>query len=157
GQKGHRYLLEAAALVPEARFVIVGDGELRGELERQAHELGIGARVLFTGARDDIPDLLASFDVFAFPSLYERLCLAVIEAQAARVPVVATPVGGIRETVVDGETGFLVPPRDPQALAQAIHRLLDDRELARLMALEARARARERFSQDRMVARTLAL
>jgi len=152
-QKDHATLIEAARLVPGARFAIVGDGELRADLERRAQ----GLPVLFTGARDDVPDLLASFDVFAFPSLYEGLCVAVIEAQAAGVPVVATPVGGIRETVVDGETGLLVPPRDPRALAAAIRRLLDDRELARRLAGEARRRVNERFSEQRMVEETLRL
>ena len=152
-QKDHATLIEAARLVPQARFAIVGDGELRGDLERRAR----GLPVVFTGARDDVPDLLASFDVFAFPSLYEGLCLAVVEAQAAGVPVVATPVGGIRETVVDGETGLLVPTRDPEALAAAIRRLLDDRELARRLADEARRRVRERFSERRMVEETLLL
>jgi glycosyltransferase involved in cell wall biosynthesis len=156
-QKGQRYLLEAAVEIPDAGFAIVGDGELRADLQSRAQELGLGDRVLFTGARADVPDLLASFDVFAFPSLFEGLCVAVIEAQAAGVPVVATPVGGIRETVVDGETGLLVPPRDPGALAQAIRRLLDDRDLAARLAAEARRRVRERFSVERMVERTLAL
>jgi glycosyltransferase involved in cell wall biosynthesis len=150
-QKDHATLIEAARLVPGARFAIVGDGELRADLERRAE----GLSVVFTGARDDVPDLLASFDVFAFPSLYEGLCVAVIEAQAAGVPVVATPVGGIRETVVDGETGLLVPPRNPQALAAAIRRLLDDRELAHRLADEARRRVGKRFSEQRMVEETL--
>jgi glycosyltransferase involved in cell wall biosynthesis len=152
-QKDHATLIEAARLVPQAHFAIVGDGELRADLERRAE----GLPVLFTGAREDVPDLLASFDVFAFPSLYEGLCVAVIEAQAAGVPVVATPVGGIRETVVDGETGLLVPTRDPQALAAAIRRLLEDPELARRLADEARRRVRECFSERRMVEETLRL
>jgi glycosyltransferase involved in cell wall biosynthesis len=152
-QKDHRTLVEAARLVPEADFVVAGDGELREELERQAE----GSNVRFLGARDDVPELLASFDVFAFPSLFEGLCLAVIEAQAAGVPVVATPVGGIRETVVDGETGLLVPTRNPAALAAAIRRLLEDRPAAEAMAAEARRRVRERFSVERMVAETLRL
>jgi glycosyltransferase involved in cell wall biosynthesis len=158
-QKGQRYLIEAAPAVlarhPEARFVVVGDGELRAELERQAAPLG--DRMVFTGARHDVPDLLASFDVFAFPSLYEGLCVAVIEAQAAGVPVVATPVGGIRETVVDGETGFLCPPRDPAALSERIIACLDQPGQARKMAETARRRVRERFSEQRMVEETLAL
>jgi glycosyltransferase involved in cell wall biosynthesis len=151
-QKDHRTLIEAARLVPEAEFVIVGDGELRSELERAA-----GPNVRLLGARDDVPELLASFDVFAFPSLFEGLCVAVIEAQAAGVPVVATPVGGIRETVVDGETGLLVPTGDPAALAAAIRRLLEDREAAQAMAAEAKRRVRERFSVERVVEETLHL
>jgi glycosyltransferase involved in cell wall biosynthesis len=151
-QKDHRTLVEAARLVPEADFVVVGDGELRAELEGAA-----GANVRLLGERDDVPELLASFDVFAFPSLFEGLCLAVIEAQAAGVPVVATPVGGIRETVVDGETGLLVPTRDPRALAAGIRRLLDDRSAAEAMAAEARRRVHERFSTERMVEETLRL
>jgi glycosyltransferase involved in cell wall biosynthesis len=152
-QKDHRTLIEAARLVPEAEFVVASDGELRGELERLAD----GSRVRFLGARDDVPAVLASLDVFAFPSLFEGLCLAVIEAQAAGVPVVATPVGGIRETVVDGETGLLVPTGDPAALAGAIRRLLEDRAAAKAMAAEARRRVRERFSVETMVERTVRL
>jgi glycosyltransferase involved in cell wall biosynthesis len=156
-QKGQRTLVEAAPLVlerhPETRFVIVGDGELRGELEQLAH----GLPFEFRGQRDDIPAQLAEMDVFAFPSLFEGLCLAVIEAQAAGVPVVATPVGGIPENVRDGETGLLVPPRDPVALAGAINELLDDPRRARELAERARPRVFERYSLERMVARTLAL
>ena len=150
-QKDHRTLIEAARLVPEAEFVVAGDGELREQLERQA----AGSRVRFLGARDDVPEILASLDVFAFPSLFEGLCVAVIEAQAAGVPVVATPVGGIRETVVDGETGLVVPTRDPPALAAAIRRLLEDRPAAEAMAAEAKRRVGERFSVERMVEETL--
>jgi glycosyltransferase involved in cell wall biosynthesis len=152
-QKDHRTLIAAARLVPEADFVVAGDGPLRADLE----QLAAGTRVRFLGARDDVPELLASFAVFAFPSLFEGLCLAVIEAQAAGVPVVATPVGGIRETVVDGETGLLVPTGDPPALAAAIRRLLEDRVAAEAMAAEAKRRVRERFSIERMVDETLRL
>ena len=152
-QKDHRTLIEAARLVPEADFVVAGDGELRHELEQRA----AGSRVRFLGARDDVPELLASLDVFAFPSLFEGLCLAVIEAQAAGVPVVATPVGGIRETVVDGKTGLLVPTGDPGALAAAIRRLLEDRPAAEAMAAKAKRRVRERFSIERMLDETLRL
>ena len=151
-QKDHRTLLSAAALMPEADFVIAGDGELRDELERAA-----GPNVRLLGRRSDIPDVLASLDVFAFPSLYEGLCLAVIEAQAAGVPVVATAVGGIKETVVDGETGLLVPPGDPEALAAAIRWVLEHPAEAGHIADEARRRAVERYSLQRMIDETLAL
>jgi glycosyltransferase involved in cell wall biosynthesis len=158
-QKGQRDLIAAAPHVlerhPDVRFVVAGDGELREELERLARPLG--DRFTFLGPRDDVPDLLASFEVFAFPSRYEGLCLAVIEAQAAGVPVVATPVGGIRETVLDGETGWLVPARDVEALAERISWCLDNADEARSAAAEARRRVLERFSVERMVAETLAL
>ena len=158
-QKGHRELIAAAPGVlerhPDVRFVVAGDGELRGQLEALAAPLG--DRFEFLGERRDVPDLLASFEVFAFPSHFEGLCLAVIEAQAAGVPVVATPVGGIRETVVEGETGFLVPVGDPQALAERISWCLDHAEEARRVADEARRRVLERFGVERMVAETLAL
>jgi len=151
-QKDHRTLLGAAALMPEADFAIAGEGELRDELERAA-----GPNVRLLGRRSDVPDVLASLDVFAFPSLYEGLCLAVIEAQAAGVPVVATAVGGIKETVVDGETGLLVPARDPEALAAAIRWLLEHPTEAGRLADEARRRAVERYSLQRMIDETLAL
>jgi glycosyltransferase involved in cell wall biosynthesis len=158
-QKGHRDLIAAAPRVlernPDVRFVVAGDGELRAELEGLAAPLGDS--FVFLGERRDVPDLLASFDVFAFPSRFEGLCLAVIEAQAAGVPVIATPVGGIRENVVDGETGWLVPPRDVDALAERISWALEHGEESRRLADEARIRVLERFSAERMVAETLAL
>jgi glycosyltransferase involved in cell wall biosynthesis len=158
-QKGQRDLIAAAPRVlerhPDVRFVVVGDGELREELERLAEPLG--DRFTFLGAREDVPDLLASFEVFAFPSRFEGLCLAVLEAQAAGVPVVATPVGGIRESVVDGETGWVVPPRDVESLAERIAWCLDNTDEVRRVAGEARQRVLERFSVERMVAETLAL
>jgi glycosyltransferase involved in cell wall biosynthesis len=160
-QKGQRDLLAAAEIVleryPRASFVVVGEGELRGELEELAAQPSLSGRVTLLGARNDVPALLAGLDVFAFPSRFEGLCLAVIEAQAAGVPVVATPVGGIRETVVDGVTGLLVPPREPAALAAGILRLLDDPAAAQRLAEEAQRRVRDRFSVERMVAETLAL
>lgn len=160
-QKGQGFLIDAAPRVlerhPDVRFVIVGDGELRTELEQRASSVGIADRFLFTGARDDVPELLASLDVFALPSLFEGLCYAVIEAQAAGVPVVATPVGGVRETVVPGETGVCCVPGDPVSLADGIVWLLEHPEEARRMAGNARSRVAERFSERRMVDETLAL
>jgi glycosyltransferase involved in cell wall biosynthesis len=160
-QKGQRFLIDAAPKVleryPDARFVVVGEGELREDLGRRAEHAGLADRFLFTGPRDDVPELLASMDVFALPSLFEGLCYAVIEAQAAGVPVVATPVGGVRENVVPGETGVIVPPEDPGALADAIVRLLDEPEEARRLAENARRRTFERYSLRRKVAETIAL
>jgi glycosyltransferase involved in cell wall biosynthesis len=151
-QKGHATLLEAARLLPRTQFVVVGEGELRELLEAQA-----GDNVRFTGARDDVPELLASFDVYAQPSLFEGLCVAVLEAQAAGVPVVATPVGGMRETVPHEETGLVVPVGDARALASAIERLLDDQELTGRIVAEAGRRVRERYTQRQMIDQTLEL
>jgi glycosyltransferase involved in cell wall biosynthesis len=160
-QKGQHTLLEAAPAVltrhPTATFVFVGDGHIRGELEETARRLGISEHVTFTGEREDVPQLLASFDVFAFPSLFEGLCLAVIEAQAAGIPVVATPVGGIRETVVDGETGLLVPTESPDALAAAILEVLADPHAAHQRAHAAQDRVLEQFADSTMVERTITL
>jgi glycosyltransferase involved in cell wall biosynthesis len=157
-QKGHRTLLDAVPVVlarhPDVRFAIAGDGELREELEERAQQFR--EHVVILGNRSDVPDLLASFDVFAYPSRFEGLCLAVLEAQAAGVPVVATPVGGIRETVVDGETGYLVPVDDPHALAARISHVLEHPDEAKTIAAEARRRAAA-FSAASMVERTLAL
>jgi glycosyltransferase involved in cell wall biosynthesis len=156
-QKNQRLLIDAAPAIlerfPDARFVVVGEGVLRDELENAA----AGLPFEFTGERDDVPALLAGFDVFAFPSRFEGLCLAVIEAQAAGVPVVATPVGGIRETVVEGETGLLVPVGDAAALARAVSQLLDDPALGARLAAEARRRVRSRFSLAGMVHQTLTI
>ena len=160
-QKGQGVLLEAAPLVlerhPDVRFVLVGDGELRPELERRAETLGVGDRVLFMGVRTDVPELLASFSVFALPSYFEGLCYAVLEAQAAGVPVVATPVGGVRETVVPGETGVRCEIGDARSLADGIAGLLDDPSKAERLASEARRRVRVSFGVERMVAGTLAV
>jgi glycosyltransferase involved in cell wall biosynthesis len=159
-QKGHRFLLDAAPRIlerhPRARFVLVGEGPARADIERQAHRAGIEEHVLLVGERADVPAWLASFDVFALPSLFEGLCYAVIEAQAAGVPVVATPVGGVRETVIDHETGLVVPRKDPVALADAICWVLEHPAAARALSLEARRRV-ERFSKERMVEETITL
>jgi len=159
--KGAEYLLRAAAKVifktPDAAFLIVGDGSQREALEQLARSLGISHRVVFTGQRDDVPELLAVMDVLVLPSLYEGLPNAVLEAMAAGKPVIATPVGGTPEVVEDGITGLLVPPRDPEALAEAILALLQDRERAEAMGRAGRARVEKYFSVERMIAETEAL
>ncbi len=160
-QKGHRTLIEAAprvlALHPDVSFAVAGEGDLRSELERMIREFDLVERFELLGERSDVPELLASFDVFAFPSRFEGLCLAVIEAEAAGVPVVATPVGGIAETVVDGETGVRCVVDDPQSLAEGIVWVLDHPREAQALADEARRRVTRTFSIERMVASTLAL
>ncbi|MEO6525567.1 MAG: glycosyltransferase family 4 protein [Gemmatimonadaceae bacterium] len=129
-QKGVGFLLDAAAALPEAAFVIAGDGPERAALEARAEALGLDDRVRFLGHRRDVPSLLAVADVFVLPSLYEGLPLSVMEAMAANVPVVATAIGGTDEIVRDGETGWLVAPGDGRALAAGIRAVLVDRERA---------------------------
>jgi glycosyltransferase involved in cell wall biosynthesis len=152
-QKGHDVLLDAIRGVPEATFVLAGDGPLRGPLEARARALGIADRVVFLGERDDVPDLLAAADLFVLPSLWEGLPLSLLEAMAAEKPVIATAIGGTDEAVSDGRTGLLVPPSDPVALAEAIRRLLRDPDLARQLAHAGKARVQREFAEGPMVAR----
>lgn len=136
---------------PAARFVIVGDGVLRPKVEQQAFALGIADRVLFTGWRRDLPHIYADLDALALSSDNEGTPVSVIEAMAAGCPVVATRVGGVPDLITDGETGFLVPPSDAQALAAAILRVLRDQEAAGRMGRTARAFVRQRFTTKRLI------
>jgi glycosyltransferase involved in cell wall biosynthesis len=124
-----QHLVEAAALLrrhaPAARVLIVGDGEERATLERQAAALGLDDMVLFVGMRTDVPALLAAADVYVQPSLFEAFPVSVLEAMAVGLPVVATAVGGVPEMVAHGKSGLLVPPARPDALAAAMVQLLD--------------------------------
>ena len=130
-QKGHDTLLGAVAEVPEALFLLAGDGPERERLEALASELGVGDRVRFLGRREDIPQLLAACDVFALPSLYEGSSLAVLEAMAAGIPIVSSAIGGTDELIDDGRSGMLVPPGDAAALAVALRRVLGGPAAAR--------------------------
>jgi len=156
-QKGLTYLLDAAVHVPNAQFVIAGDGRERAALEHQATTLGLGERVLFLGFRADAAELLRSCDLFVLPSLFEGLPLSILEAMAANKPVVASRIAGNDEAVVHGETGLLVPPADAVALADAIRMLLADHGLARRLAAAGEARVRREFSIESMVGRVSAL
>lgn len=157
--KGQRYLIAAMPSVlaaePQARLVIVGDGELRGALEAQVRELDVGRAVTFTGFRTDVPQWLDFFDVFVMSSHLEGLCTSVLDALAMRRPVVVADAGGLPEIVTHEEHGLVVPAKDPEALAQAIVRLLGDRELGRRLAEAGRRRVQTQFSADRMVEGTL--
>jgi len=148
-QKGHRYLLEATASVlhthRDLHLLLVGEGELRDALARQAEESGIAAHVHFLGVRDDVPSLLASADLFVLPSLWEGLSVALLEAMVSGMPIVATDVSGTRQAMVPGETGLVVPPRDAGALAGAIDRLLSDPVQAHAVGRSARDRAAKSF------------
>jgi glycosyltransferase involved in cell wall biosynthesis len=151
-QKGHDVLIRAAAELPGVRFACVGDGPLRAQLLAQARELGVADRMEFLGYRDDIPSLLAACDLAVLPSRYEGLPISLIEAMAAGRPVVATNIGGTRELVRDGETGVLVPPDDPAALAAAIRALVSRPGELRRLGNAGRARAHRHFGSAAMVA-----
>jgi L-malate glycosyltransferase len=157
--KGQRHLIEAAKLVlrqvPDARFVIAGEGELRSALERQIKEERLDKHVLLAGFRPDVLSLHRAFDIFIMSSITEGLGTSLVDAMAAGKPIVATRTGGIPEVVADGETGILVAPRDHDAMAEAIVRLLNDDDLRRRMGDAGRARARSLFSAEGMVQNTL--
>lgn len=162
-RKGHEMLLEAFPAVlrryPQAHLLIVGRDALNHHgygqhLQRLAQRLGIASHVMLTGFLDDVPLVLGSLDVCVMPVVQpEGLGRVALEAGAVGCPVVATPMGGLREVIEDGVTGLFVPPRDPGAIAEAIRRLLDDPNLARRLSLAARRRVEERFSLPVMIQR----
>jgi glycosyltransferase involved in cell wall biosynthesis len=153
--KGHRYFIEAAGRIaaaePKAHFLLVGDGALRSEIEEHASRLGLGARTHLLGARSDAALIAAGFDVAVLASLHEGFPNAVMEAMAAGAPVVATAAGGTPELVIDGATGFLVPPADAGALSRRILDALRNPELSARMAANGRERVVSQFSMQRMV------
>jgi glycosyltransferase involved in cell wall biosynthesis len=149
-QKGFDVLLRALADVPGASLRVVGDGSEREGLERLARELRVADRVAWEGWSDDPRSGLGSFDVFALSSRFEGFPLVVLEALLARAAVVATDVGSVAEAVIDGETGLLVPPEDPHALAAALRRGLADAGLRRRLGEQGRRLVLERFTADDM-------
>jgi glycosyltransferase involved in cell wall biosynthesis len=159
--KGQRHLIEAARLlvqeVPDARFVILGEGELRGPLERLVRDYRLEKHVILPGFRADVLGCMKSFDVFTMSSVTEGLGTAILDAMACSLPVVATNAGGIPEIVSDGVTGLLVPPRDPRAMASALSQLLTRSGLRQRMALAGFERVRERFTVERMIEETAAV
>ena len=155
-QKGLSDLIRAAAQVPEVRFLIAGEGPMRTLLESEIRAHGLEGRVELLGFRPDVAKLLWECDVFVLPSLFEGLPLSVLEAMAAGKPVIASRIGGTDEAVVHGETGLLVPPGDPAALAAAIRGLLADPATARAYGERGRDRVAREFSADRMVERVSA-
>jgi len=146
-------LLEAARVVceavPQARFLIIGDGPLREELEGQAMQLGLAPEhVRFLGNRQDVTDFLSALDIFVLSSEREGLPVSLLEAMAASRPVVATRVGGIPQVIQDGHNGLLVPPHDPAGLAKAIITLTEDSTLRESVAREGYRTVEARFSTD---------
>lgn len=142
---------------PDARVFLVGEGACLERVRDEARALGLEGKIVFTGFRDDVPSLLAGCDCFVMCSVLEGLCTSLLDALALRRPTVGTAVGGIPEVVVDGVTGRLVPPRDPEALAAAVLELLGDRALGARLAEAGRRHVEERFTVDAMVEGTLAV
>jgi glycosyltransferase involved in cell wall biosynthesis len=159
--KGQRHLVEAARLVvqrmPDVRFLILGEGELREMLERQVREYRLEKHVFLPGFRTDVLGCLKSFDLFAMPSVTEGLGTALLDAMACGKAIVASRTGGIPEVVDDGVTGRLVAPRDHGAMAQAILELLEDQAGRERMGDAGRARVEARFTVERMIAGTAAV
>jgi glycosyltransferase involved in cell wall biosynthesis len=151
--KDHATLLRALARLPGARVAIAGRGDQEAPLRKLAAQLGLADRVHLLGLRDDVDTVFAAADVFVQPSLSEGLPLAVLEAMANGLPVVATRVGGIPEAIADGQTGLLVPPGDPAALAAALGEVLSARERATALGKAGRERATAEFSVKRMTDR----
>jgi len=152
--KGHKYLLEAAVKVldtfPNSKFLIVGEGALRKELEQKVYNLNITSNIIFTGRRKEVANLLSIMDVVVLPScIREGMPMSIIEAMAAGKPVVATNIGGIPEVVKDRETGLLVEPKSSSSLASAITRLLRDKEYATSLGETGKKHA-EKFSSSIM-------
>jgi glycosyltransferase involved in cell wall biosynthesis len=159
--KGHRFLLEAARILkdraPKIKIVIVGKGSLEMDLDQQARDLGVADLVFFLGFREDVPRILASLDLFVMSSHLEGLGTSIMDAMASRLPVVATQVGGIPEVVIHEETGFLVPPRDPDALAKAILKIHQNPDLGRRLGERGYEVVHEKFSAEAMARRIIAV
>ena len=157
-QKGHTYFLEAARMVlqdhPGAIFEIAGDGELKGELVMKARALGISGAVRFLGMRTDVPEILSHFSVFVLSSLWEGLPIVLLEAMAARIPIVSTHVDGVLEILTDQQDSLLVPPKDPRRLADAILALLRDPGKSRHLADKAFEIVSTKFNVQTMVKKT---
>lgn len=154
--KDYANLLQAFAYVaqarPEAQLLIAGDGPLRPSMEQLANDLGITDRVKFLGIRRDIPALMNAADAYVMSSAWEGMPNVLLEAAASGLPIVATDVGGNSEVVIDGKTGFLVPPKDPEALAQAMVRLMGlPQEERRRVGEAARQYVEANYSLDRVV------
>lgn len=160
-QKGHRFLIEAAppvvARFPNLHLLLIGDGDLRDQEQAHAARLGLAEHVHFLGNRHDVPDLLAASDSFVLPSLWEGLPMALIEAMASGLPIIATAVSGTTQAIVPGETGLLVQPGRSAALSEAMLDLLSDPARARTMGTAARQRAEAVFSATQQARAHVAL
>lgn len=153
--KGLGYLLDAAAeIIKEKKgvqFLIVGDGPLKGMLQKKASDLGINKHIIFTGYQQNVHEILGVIDILVISSLSEALPTVILEAMASGKPVIATNVGGISELVVNGENGILVPPRDIRALVEAIAELSESSDKRRIMGENGRQIVTKQFSIEKMI------
>jgi L-malate glycosyltransferase len=156
--KGLTYLLQAFARVatdkPNLRLVIAGVGDLEQQLKQQSQDLGIAESTIFAGYINDLPELMSLFNFFVLPSLQEACSLACAEAMAQQKAAIGTTIGGIIEQIADGKTGFLIPPKDIDALAEKMQYLLDRPELVDEFARNGKQRYEELFTLDRMLIKT---
>jgi glycosyltransferase involved in cell wall biosynthesis len=154
-QKGIPYLLESAKQlsqeIPGIQFLIVGGGPWKDRLTRLKSRLGLESTVHFLGERKDVPQLLSLFNVVVLSSLWEGLPYSLLEAGALGKPVVATDVNGVKEIITDGKTGFLVPAKSPEKLAEALRKVIEGKELAHRLGAALKEDIQERFSLARMV------
>jgi len=159
--KGHKYLIRAAKILKEhtskIKIIIVGEGPLRMELTKEAKDSGVDDFVFFLGFREDVPRILSSLDLFVLSSYLEGLGTSIMDAMACHLPVVATRTGGIPEVVTHGETGLLVPPRNPSSLARAILKLYKDRELTARLGERGYRVVHKKFSSEAMADNVAAL
>jgi glycosyltransferase involved in cell wall biosynthesis len=159
--KGHQYLIQATKILkqqaPKIKTIIVGEGPLSMELDRQAKELDVEDIIFFLGFRKDIPKILSSLDLFVLSSHLEGMGSSILDAMASRLPVVATKVGGIPEVVIHGETGLLVPPRNPSALARAILMLYSNKTLASRLGQKGYELVHRKFSAEAMADKVVRL
>ena len=159
--KGLNYLLEALAILtpefPDLRLEIAGDGSLRSLLEQQARRMGLSRQIAFLGWREDLPSVMAGWDIFVMPSLDEGLPIAALQAMAAGLPVIASAAGGLCELVQEGETGRLVPVAEPAELATRLRELILDKQKRDAMGMAGRERVLREFTVSRMVEQIVAV
>ena len=157
-QKGFEYLIESVPSIiqsiPNSKILIVGNGPLKVKLNDLSERLKVKENIIFTGFRNDIKEILDAIDILVIPSLLEGSPMIILEGMAMAKPIIATKIDGITEQIENNETGRLVPPRNSAALAEAIIEIIDNKELAEKIGLNARHRAESKFSVKKMVAET---
>jgi glycosyltransferase involved in cell wall biosynthesis len=157
-QKGFEHLIQAMPTVlsefPQTKVLIVGEGPLRDDLEALPQKLKIEKHIIFANFRKDVKEILSAIDILVVPSLLEGFPMITLEGMAMAKPIIATRIDGITEQIIDGESGILIPPRDPDALAEAIIGLGRNKNSAQTLGLEARRRVEEQFTVEKMVSET---